>query len=143
MSAFPLNGRTRYGPGFARERHNDGGNTEVLAEGVELRLRNGRHFGMSRHIAVMRDHVDRLGHVVSEGGTLSGSWTETSRNVSGSVSGRASGGQIQARIDGAGFSASLVVSTEVTGSPSPSRRRVTRSLKSPLRSPEQGEQTSL
>ena len=27
-----------------------------------LRLRNGRHFGMSRHIAGMRDPVDRLGH---------------------------------------------------------------------------------
>jgi len=31
--------------------------------------------------------------------------------ATGSVSGRVSGGQIQARIDGAGFSASLVVST--------------------------------
>jgi hypothetical protein len=50
-------------------------------------------------------------NIVSEGGTLSGSWTETSRNASGSVSGRVSGGQIQAKIDGAGFSASLVVST--------------------------------
>src|SRR3979409_1248595 len=34
------------------------------AHGTErfLRLRNGRRFGMSRHIAVMRDLVDRLGH---------------------------------------------------------------------------------
>jgi hypothetical protein len=50
-------------------------------------------------------------NIVSEHGTLSGSWTETSRNVSGSVSGRVSGGQIQARIDSPGFSASLAVST--------------------------------
>jgi len=44
-------------------------------------------------------------------GALSGSWSETTRNVSGRVSGKANGGQIQARVDGAGFTARLTVST--------------------------------
>jgi hypothetical protein len=50
-------------------------------------------------------------NVVSEGGALHGTWTETNRNASGSVSGRVSGGEIQARIDGAGFSARLTLNT--------------------------------
>jgi hypothetical protein len=44
-------------------------------------------------------------------GTLHGRWVETSRNVSGSLSGRLSGDQIQARVEGPGFSASLTMST--------------------------------
>lgn len=50
-------------------------------------------------------------NVVSEGGMLSGNWDETSRNVSGSVSGRVSGGHILARVDGPQFSADLAIST--------------------------------
>jgi hypothetical protein len=50
-------------------------------------------------------------NIVADGGALSGSWNETSRNVSGSVSGRVNGGQIHTRMDGAGFSANLTVNT--------------------------------
>jgi hypothetical protein len=51
------------------------------------------------------------GDVVSEGGVLSGTWSETSRNVSGKVSGRVNGGQIQAQIEGPGFSAGMAINT--------------------------------
>jgi hypothetical protein len=44
-------------------------------------------------------------------GSLSGTWTELTRNVSGTLSGRASGGSIQARVTGMGFSAGLTVNT--------------------------------
>ena len=72
---------------------------------------NGTRLQQSLRCASDSYRFDVNANIVSEGGTLSGSWTETSRNASGSVSGRVSGGQIQAKIDGAGFSASLVVST--------------------------------
>jgi hypothetical protein len=72
---------------------------------------NGTRLQQSLRCASDSYRFDVNANIVSEDGTLSGSWTETSRNVSGSVSGRVSGGQIQARIDGAGFSASLAVST--------------------------------
>jgi hypothetical protein len=45
------------------------------------------------------------------GGALSGTWTEASRGASGSVSGTASNGQVQARVDGPTFQANLILST--------------------------------
>jgi hypothetical protein len=47
----------------------------------------------------------------SDRGSLSGKWTELTRNVSGTLSGRASGGSIQAQVTGLGFSAGLTVNT--------------------------------
>jgi hypothetical protein len=44
-------------------------------------------------------------------GSLSGTWKELTRNVTGSLSGRASGGSIQARVTALGFSAGLTVHT--------------------------------
>jgi hypothetical protein len=97
-----------------------GGGFLKSANGQRERLRcranynvseSGTRLQQSLRCASDSYRFDVNANIVSEGGTLSGSWTETSRNVSGSVSGRVSGGQIQARIDGAGFSASLVVAT--------------------------------
>jgi hypothetical protein len=50
-------------------------------------------------------------NVASEGGALTGTWSETNRNVTGSVAGRVSGGQIKARVEGPGFTASMAIST--------------------------------
>jgi len=47
----------------------------------------------------------------SDGGSLSGAWSELTRNVTGTLSGRASGGSIQARVTSLGFSAGLIVNT--------------------------------
>jgi len=47
----------------------------------------------------------------SDGGSLSGTWSELTRNVAGTLSGRASGGSIQARVTALGFSAGLTVNT--------------------------------
>ncbi len=49
--------------------------------------------------------------VQDDGGTVSGSWTESSRNVSGNISGRATGNQILVRADGPSFAANLLVHT--------------------------------
>ncbi|MGZ4107815.1 MAG: hypothetical protein ACXVO1_10815, partial [Tumebacillaceae bacterium] len=50
-------------------------------------------------------------NVISDGVALTGSWSEINRNVFGNLSGRVNGSQIQARIDGAGFSANSVINT--------------------------------
>jgi len=47
----------------------------------------------------------------SDGGSLSGTWTELTRNVTGTLSGRASRGSIHARVTALGFSAGLTVHT--------------------------------
>jgi hypothetical protein len=44
-----------------------------------------------------------------EGGNISGSWSETSRGVTGSLSGRMSGGRIQATAQSVSFNASLSI----------------------------------
>jgi hypothetical protein len=49
--------------------------------------------------------------LVQKGGAISGQWTETSRNLSGNVSGQATGNTIQARVQGGGFAAQLSVAT--------------------------------
>lgn len=46
------------------------------------------------------------------GGAISGTWNESTRNVRGNLAGRARGGQIQAKVEAAGFSASLAVNTQ-------------------------------
>lgn len=56
--------------------------------------------------------LDISSTVVSEGGSLSGSWTEATRGVSGHVSGRASAAEIVANVAGDGFTARLDVRTQ-------------------------------
>jgi hypothetical protein len=72
---------------------------------------NGTRLDQNLRCASDSYRFDVNSNIVSEAGRLSGSWTETSRNASGSVSGRVNGSQIQARIDGAGFSANLSLNT--------------------------------
>jgi hypothetical protein len=56
--------------------------------------------------------LDINASVASAGGALSGSWSELTRSVSGNITGRATGSDIQAQVGGQGFSASLAVKTK-------------------------------
>ena len=47
----------------------------------------------------------------SEGGNIDGTWQEKTRNVSGEISGRATGEMIQASVESTGFTASLSLAT--------------------------------
>ena len=49
--------------------------------------------------------------LVQKGSAISGLWTETSRNLSGNVTGQANGNTIQARVQGGAFAAQLSVAT--------------------------------
>ena len=49
--------------------------------------------------------------VTNRNGRISGQWTETSRNASGTVTGRASGERVQAHARGDAFSAELSLTT--------------------------------
>ncbi len=54
---------------------------------------------------------DLSSDVTSRRGTIEGSWTETSRGISGSLTGRESDGSISAVVEAPGFSANLSVRT--------------------------------
>ncbi len=51
------------------------------------------------------------GEVRVSDGSVSGTWNETNRKVSGSLSGDARSGLISARVDGPGFTAALTIET--------------------------------
>jgi hypothetical protein len=51
-------------------------------------------------------------NVISEGGSLSGSWAEATRGASGNISGRASGAEIVVNVAGPGFTAHLDLRTQ-------------------------------
>src|SRR5712691_9922720 len=55
--------------------------------------------------------VELNGSIVQSGGSLSGNWFESTNRVGGRISGRASGGQIDARAEGDTFTAMLSVKT--------------------------------
>ncbi len=91
-----------------------------LANGTAERIRcrasyavapGGRAAQQTLRCASASYRLDISSNVISEGGALSGSWTETSRGVSGNISGRASGSQIVANVWGAGFAASFDILT--------------------------------
>jgi hypothetical protein len=51
------------------------------------------------------------GSVVSEGGAISGTWSESSRGVSGTLQGRGGGGSFQVLASSGGFNANISLST--------------------------------
>ncbi|SFK19354.1 hypothetical protein [Methylocapsa palsarum] len=101
--------------------HWSGAGEITMANGASERIRcratyavNGGGTTLRQNLRCASDSykLDINASVASEGGALSGNWTETTRNVSGSVSGRATGSDIQAHVGGQGFSASLAVKTK-------------------------------
>ncbi len=97
-----------------------GGGTISLSSGANERIRcraaydvgsGGRALQLSIRCASDSYNFDLAGSVVSQGGALTGTWSESTRGVNGTVSGRAGGNQIQAYAQGSGFSAGLSLAT--------------------------------
>jgi hypothetical protein len=77
-------------------------------------LPGGRDLQLNLRCASDSYNFELASEVHSEGGALSGSWTEATRNTSGSISGRVSGGQIEATAKGGSFAANLLLVTRGT-----------------------------
>jgi hypothetical protein len=71
----------------------------------------GDHLRLNLRCASQSYNFDLSGTFEHRGGTISGSWNETTRNASGTVSGRVSGDHVQAAARGDTFSASLSLTT--------------------------------
>src|SRR6266567_697927 len=76
---------------------------DVAASGAELRL--------NLKCASQSYNFDLASEVQYRGGAISGSWSEASRNASGTISGRAAGDHIEAAARGENFSANLSLTT--------------------------------
>jgi hypothetical protein len=112
--------RAAEGPFFGLSGYWSGGGTIALTNGATERIRckatyavnsTGRALNQSLRCASDSYKLDIRSNVIFEGGAISGTWSEATRNASGSVSGRATSAEIQAHVAGGGFSASLSVRT--------------------------------
>jgi hypothetical protein len=95
-----------------------GGGTVTLDDGSRERLRCRANYSvpgnsMSMVLTCASDayKFDLRASVVSEGGNISGTWSETSRNVGGNLAGRGGGGNFQVLASAAGFNANITLRT--------------------------------
>jgi hypothetical protein len=95
-----------------------GGGTVTLDDGSSERIRcratyhvSGPNMSMSLTCASDAYKFNLAANVVDEGGAVSGSWSEASRNVSGVLQGRGGGGNFQVVASTAGFNANISLRT--------------------------------
>ena len=97
-----------------------GGGTLSTSDGMQERLRcratydvdgSGSEVSLNLRCASASYNFDLSGNAAYRGGAISGQWSESTRNASGTISGRASGDHIEAAARGNNFSASLSLTT--------------------------------
>jgi hypothetical protein len=95
-----------------------GGGTVTLDDGSRERLRCRATYAvigpsMTMVLTCASDayKFDLRANVVSEGGAVSGTWSETSRNVGGNLAGHGGGGNFQVVATAAGFNANINLRT--------------------------------
>jgi hypothetical protein len=97
-----------------------GGGTVALDDGSTERIRcrasyavgeNGNGLNQSLLCASDSYKFELRSNVVAEGGSLSGTWSETTRNVSGNLQGRAVAGNFQVIASAPGFTANITLTT--------------------------------
>ncbi|MGO9673858.1 MAG: hypothetical protein ACLPSF_06765 [Methylocella sp.] len=95
-----------------------GGGTIAMSNGSSERIRckatyavndTGKALNQSIRCASDSYRLEITSNFTVNAGVVAGAWTEATRHVSGNLSGRASASEIQARVDGPGFSAGLDV----------------------------------
>jgi hypothetical protein len=97
-----------------------GGGTLTMSGGQSERLRcrasygvadDGRNLRLNLHCASDSYDFNLTGDVQYQRGAIAGSWSESSHNAAGTISGRADGNRIEAVARGDNFSASLALTT--------------------------------
>ncbi|WP_398478896.1 hypothetical protein [Tardiphaga sp.] len=97
-----------------------GSGTIALSDGSKERLRCRASYRVSAGDSTLQQSLrcasdsykfELSSDVVSEGGRVSGTWSETSRGISGSLQGRASSGRIAVAADSPMFSANITLTT--------------------------------
>ena len=95
-----------------------GGGTVSLDDGSTERIRcratyavSGRNMDLTLTCASDAYRFELQGQVVAEGPAISGTWSESSRGVSGVLQGRGGGGNFQLVAAAAGFNANIALAT--------------------------------
>ena len=104
--------RAANSPFFGLSGYWSGGGTIAMTNGATERIRcketyavnsTGRALNQSLRCASDSYRLEISSNVIFESGAISGTWSEATRNVSGTVSGRATSAEIQASVAGGGF----------------------------------------
>lgn len=104
------------GPFSSFEGNWSGTGTVSVDNGTKERIRCRAHYdvggggtSMSQNLTCASDSYkfNVVSNVQSEGGSISGSWEETSRSAKGRISGKITPSQISAFVQGVGFTASI------------------------------------
>jgi hypothetical protein len=97
-----------------------GGGSVMLDDGSSERIRCRATYavgeggaGLNQSLTCASDSYkfELRANVIAHGSEISGTWSETSRNVSGSLEGRGSAGNIQVTASSAGFNANISLTT--------------------------------
>jgi hypothetical protein len=97
-----------------------GGGTVTLDDGSSERIRCRATYavgaggnGLNQSLTCASDsyRFNLASNVIAQGGALSGTWSESSRNINGNLEGRASGGHFQVIATAPGFTADLSLTT--------------------------------
>jgi len=89
----------------------DGGQEQLRCRAAYDVPRNGAELRLNLRCASESYNFDLAGNVEYRGGAITGSWSEATRNASGTISGRAAGDHIDAAASGESFSANLSLTT--------------------------------
>jgi hypothetical protein len=123
LFAVLLSGSASYaqsGPFAGMAGNWSGGGTVTLDDGSSERIRcrasyavsaNGTGLNQTLTCASDSYKFNLASNVVSEGGSLSGTWSESNRNASGTLQGRGSNGNFQVIANGPGFTANISLTT--------------------------------
>ncbi|MFZ2155761.1 MAG: hypothetical protein WAV72_06540 [Bradyrhizobium sp.] len=97
-----------------------GGGTITLDDGSTERVRCRASYavgdggnGLNQSLTCASDSYkfNLASNVIAQAGALSGTWSESIRNVSGTLEGRGGGGNFQVMANGPGFTASIALTT--------------------------------
>jgi len=117
-SAAPSPSHAQSGPFAGMAGNWAGGGTVTLDDGSKERLRcrasyqvSGPSMNMTLTCASDAYKFQLSANVVDQGGAVSGTWSESSRNVGGSIQGRGAGGSLQVVAEAAGFAANISLKT--------------------------------
>lgn len=119
FSAFSGTASAQSGPFSGMAGAWSGSGTISLADGSRERIRCRANYtvsganGLRQSLRCASDSYkfELTSDVVSEGERISGSWSETSRGVSGGLQGRVAGPHMSVSADAPGFSATIVLAT--------------------------------
>ena len=89
----------------------DGSHEAIRCKAVYVAGMSGDDLAISVDCASDSYKVSLVSNVAAQGSGFTGTWQETTRQVSGNVTGRVSAGEMQANLDGVGFAIQLAATT--------------------------------